>query len=371
MIIVHYGELFTKGRNRPFFQNLLRRNISAALGGAKVTLGEHRFLVGAGGPGSLEAVGKVFGVASYAEALECGRDVGEIGEAAETVCRSSNGPFKVEVQRADKKYALTSPQLTQELAAYLEEKGVELSVKAPATTLHVEVLSRKAIVYAGKRSGPGGLPVGCTGKVVTLLSGGIDSPVASYLLAKRGVSNVFLHFHQFQQDAPEKTGKIQDLVRQLKPYTLNNTLYLAPYDRFVLAALDIPERYSLPLFRRFMMRVAQKIAEKEGALAIGTGENLAQVSSQTLSNMASIEAAASIPVLKPLLTYDKKETIAMAEKIGTYAISNRRYTDCCVSLVSKNPVTSTKAAELERLEALLPVDLVSQTVAETVRISVG
>lgn len=378
MILIHYGEIFTKGKNRPMFQNQLRRNLQSAVPSSQIRLDAHRFLMEVpGGPGAestaMKAVGKVFGVASFAQAHESlGSDIDDLIPGAGEALKGCEMPVKVEVSRSDKTHGLTSIQIAQQLALALEEKGIQMGVKGAKTVLSVEILKDKAILYADKKTGPGGLPVGCTGTVVTLLSGGIDSPVASWLLAKRGVRNVYLHFHPFKDkdDAVRRTEKIQHLVRQLKPYTQSGTLYLVPYNFFVLEALHVPERYALPLFRRFMLRVAEAVAAKEDAEALGTGDNLAQVSSQTLSNLGSIGSAVTLPVLRPLLTYDKKEIIALAEKIGTYAISNQAYTDCCQSLVAKNPATSTKAADLERLERNLSDQLVARTMEESIRIQV-
>ncbi|MBI5226385.1 tRNA 4-thiouridine(8) synthase ThiI [Candidatus Micrarchaeota archaeon] len=381
MILIHYGELFTKGLNRPFFQNMLLRNLKAAVPKSQVYLEAHRFLMefpkgteAAEESNALEAVGKVFGVANFAQAIETdGTDIQDLVPAAMTLLEGKNGPFKIEVSRSYKNHGLTSIQIAQQLALALEKKGVHVGVRNAVGTLNVEILQHKALVYGQKHAGLGGLPVGCTGTVVTLLSGGIDSPVASFLLAKRGVKSVYLHFHPFKdkEDAVRRSEKIQNLVRQLHPYTQSTSLYLVPYNFFVLDALHVPERYALPLFRRFMMRVAQRIAEKEGAEAIGTGENLAQVSSQTLSNLNSIGSATDLQVLRPLLTYDKHEIITLAEKIGTYAISNQDYIDCCQSLVAKHPATSTKISELEKLEQRLSPDLLQQTLNCTVLVSVN
>ena len=377
MILIHYGELFTKGQNRPYFQNMLLRNLKAAVPKSRVYLEAHRFLMelpdGADEQKALDAVGKVFGVANYAQAIETdGTDIADLVPSALTLLEGKTGPFKIEVSRSYKNHGLTSIQIAQQLALALEEKGVKMGVRNATATLNVEILQHKALVFSQKLAGLGGLPVGCTGTVVTLLSGGIDSPVAAWRLAKRGVRNVFVHFHPFKEkdDAVRRSEKIQALVRQLKPYTQSGTLYLVPYNFFVLDALHVPERHALPLFRRFMLRVAEKIAQNEGGEAIGTGDNLAQVSSQTLSNLGAIGSATHMPVLRPLLTYDKTEIIACAEKIGTYAISNQAYTDCCQSLVAKHPATSTRAADLEKLESHLSADLVMRTLEQSVRLDV-
>lgn len=378
MILIHYGELFTKGQNRPYFQNLLLRNLKTAVPKSRVFLEAHRVLMelpqDADQQAALEAVGKVFGVANYALAIKTdGTDIADLVQAALTLLKGKTGPFKIEVSRSYKNHSLTSIQIAQQLAQALEEKGVLMGVRNATATLSVEILQHKALVCGQKHAGLGGLPVGCTGTVVTLLSGGIDSPVASFLLAKRGVRNVFLHFHPFKEkdEAMRRSEKIQDLVRQLRPYTQSTSLYLVPYNFFVLDALHVPERYALPLFRRFMLRVAQALCEKEGALAIGTGDNLAQVSSQTLSNLGSIGSAVNLPILRPLLTYDKKEIIALAEKIGTYRLSNQAYTDCCQSLLSKQPATATRKAELEKLEIGLSEGLIQQTLEQSIRLNVN
>ncbi|HLD75983.1 MAG TPA: hypothetical protein VI874_03120, partial [Candidatus Norongarragalinales archaeon] len=278
--------------------------------------------------------------------------------------------LKVSVKRADKKYPDTSTELGRKIAGFLEKHGIGLSVKENKNHLHVELLKTKALIYSEKKSGLGGLPVGCTGKVVTLLSGGIDSPVASYLLAKRGVRNVYVHFHPYKP-GEEKLEKIENLVRSLKPYALSSRLYAVPFMPFTLAALSIDERMVLPVFRRFMLRIAERIAHKENAKGIGTGDNLAQVASQTLENLAAIEAATVLPVLRPLLTYDKQEIIELAKRIGTYDLSLQAYNDCCQSLVAKHPATKSESDHLARLEERLPADLIEKTLAETKTIRVA
>lgn len=367
MIVVHYGELFTKGRNRPIFQRQLQRNLENAAG-VKAKLVEHRFFLEADAS-ALEHIEKVFGVSWFAQCLHAERSLSGMEDAVAKLAENAGGPVKVEVSRSDKSFELESPQIVRQLTRRLEKRGVALTVKNPKAVIHVDVLKDKAVAYGEKHPGLGGLPVGVSGKVVTLLSGGFDSPVAAWLLAKRGIQNVYLHFHPHQENAEEKSLKILNLVRQLKPWTRSNKVYLAPYNEFTLAALDIPERFALPVFRRFMARVAERIAEKEKAEGIATGENLAQVSSQTLSNLGSVQEAVTLPMLRPVLTYDKKEIIALAEKIGTYDLSRQPYLDCCQSLVSRHPATRSDARNLAKLEERLPDGLIERTLAQTVRVT--
>ncbi len=370
MILIHYGEIFTKGLNRSFFQRQLETNLRRAVPGAKIRLEAHRFLMDAP-RGAMDAVAKTFGVTSYAFAEEVAPEFGKIEEAALRVAKKTEGPLKVRVNRSDKKFPGNSTDIGKSLAQALEKDGIALSVKEPKNVLEVEIIPRRALVYAEKKKGPGGLPVGVSGKVVTLLSGGIDSPVASYLLAKRGIKNVYLHFHPFKP-GQEKTEKIENLVRQLYPYTRAGRLYLVPYMPFTLASLSIDEDLILPIFRRFMMRVAERIAAQEGAKGIGSGENLSQVASQTLENLGSIEEAVpDLPILRPVLTYDKQDIIEVAKKIGTYDLSLRTYNDCCQSLVSEHPATRTTASQLKPFEARFPADLLEKTMQATKVIQVS
>ncbi|MBI5035763.1 tRNA 4-thiouridine(8) synthase ThiI [Candidatus Micrarchaeota archaeon] len=362
MIITHYGEIFTKGQNRCFFQKKLADNIKKA-SLAKPKLVSQRFVLDAGDE-YLAPVSRVFGVTSCSLAEECSPELEEIKEKSLEVAKKMRQPLKVKASRSDKRFPLNSTELARAVAEFLDNNGVELSVKQPESFLEIEVLKDKAFVCYNRLEGVGGLPVGCAGKIVTLLSGGIDSPVASWLLAKRGAKNVFVHFHPFKP-GHEKTGKIERIVKYLYPSTLSKKVYLVPFDVFTIASLPLPSRYVLPLFRRFMLRVAEKIAEKEGAKAIGTGESLSQVASQTLDNIAAIQPASSIPVLRPLLAYDKREIIALAEKIGTYELSLEKYNDCCHALLSKNPATACSKDFLEKLEKELPEDLVERTLKET------
>ncbi|MBI4360679.1 tRNA 4-thiouridine(8) synthase ThiI [Candidatus Micrarchaeota archaeon] len=367
MIVVHYGELFTKGRNRPVFQRQLQRNLENATD-VKAKLVEHRFFLDADAS-ALPKIEKVFGVSWFAECLDAKRSLSGMEDAVARLAESAGGPVKVEVNRSDKSFEFQSPEIVRQLTRRLEKRGVALAVKNPKAVVHVDVLRDKAVAYGGKHAGLGGLPVGVSGKVVTLLSGGFDSPVAAWLMAKRGIKNVYVHFHPHRENVEEKSLKILNLARQLKPWTLANTVYLVPYNEFTLAALDVPERFALPVFRRFMARVAQQIAVQENAEGIATGENLAQVSSQTLSNLGSIQDAVKLPMLRPLLTYDKKEIIGIAEKIGTYDLSRQPYLDCCQSLVSRHPATRTDARHLEKLEERLPDGLVDQTLNQALRVT--
>lgn len=370
MILVHYGEIFTKGFNRPFFQKQLWTNLKRAVPDAKIRLEAHRFLMDAP-ESAMDAVGKTFGVNSYAWAEDVAPDLDAIQEAALIVAKKTETPLKVRVNRSDKKFPGNSTDIGKAIALNLEKNFIKLSVKDPKNFLDVEIIPGRALVYSEKKKGLGGLPVGVSGKVVTLLSGGIDSPVAAYLLAKRGIKNVYLHFHPFKP-GQEKMEKIESLVRKLHPYTRSSRLYLVPFMPFTLASLSIDEDLVLPVFRRFMLKVAERIAEQEGAKGIGTGENLSQVASQTLENLGSIEEAVPLlPILRPVLTYDKQDIIKVAKQIGTYELSIQEYNDCCQSLVSQHPATRSTAEQLKPLEARLPEDLLENTLKDTKVIQVS
>lgn len=356
-----------KGRNRPFFEKKLAENVKQALNGvfdAKVERPQGRlvFLVdGADLQKIVERLASVFGIAWFAFASVAEPNFDSIGrvvmeEASKSVKQGET--IKVEVKRADKKFPVTSLELSRMLGKMLVENlGVKVSLKNPLRKIYVEVLSGEAYVFTDRVRGLGGIPVGSSGKVLSLLSGGIDSPVASYLMMKRGCRVHYLHFHPFQDNAEAENSKIMEIVRRLLPYSGKTTVVFIPAYEFQIATTNIPAKYDLVLFRRFMLKVAEKVAEAEGARAIVTGESLAQVASQTLENMVAISSGLSTPVFRPLIAYDKEEIIALAKKIGTYELSIKPYKDCC-SIIARHPETRARVEKVEELEEKIDISTV-------------
>lgn len=365
--VIHYSEIGLKGHNRSFFERKLVENVRCALSGvtdAKVERlqGRLAFPIDGVDPQKIvERLTSVFGVSWFAFASVAEPNVDSIGriameEASKVV--EEGETIKVEVKRADKKFPVTSLELSRMLGKMLVDNlGVKVSLNNPLKKIYVEVLSGEAYVFTDRVRGLGGIPVGSSGKVLSLLSGGIDSPVASYLIMKRGCRVHYLHFHPFHDNAEAENSKIMEIARRLLLYSGKTVVVFIPTYEFQMATVNIPARYDLVLFRRFMLKVAEKVAEAEGAKAIVTGESLAQVASQTLENMVAISSGLRTPVFRPLIAYDKDEIVALAKKIGTYELSIKPYKDCC-SIIARHPETRAKLEKVEELEKKIDMDSV-------------
>jgi len=391
-LLIHYGEIALKGRNRPQFQKRLVNNVVRRLHAAgldwKVGREHHRLYVeipgeGAGRvPEAVQAVAEVTGIVWFAPAgfLPARRhaevvvfpEPREITPNVVELAREQHvpgGAFRVRVRRADKRFPHTSQELERELgAAILQGSDWErVNLGEPDRTFHVEVDPEGIYIYGAKHRGIGGLPVGAAGRVTCLLSGGLDSPVAAYLAAKRGCEVDFVHFtsSRMQQSNAEQY-KVTALARQLSRVTLRSRLYLVPYLHFDAALIGRETDYGLVLFRRFMARVAERLAAGRGAQALITGDNLGQVASQTLENIATTTRAAALPILRPLVTYDKQEIVDLSRRIGTYDLSIQPYKDCC-ALVDRHPRTTSRHEVLERMETELISDygkLIGDSIAD-------
>lgn len=263
--------------------------------------------------------------------------------------------------------------VNRELGAYLKEKfNVKISLKNPEKELFVELADGKAYLFDRKIKGLYGLPVGVSGKVLHLLSGGIDSPVAAWLLMKRGCKVDFLHFHAYQKFDKDKNAKIVKLAKILTKYCFTSRIFFVPFYPFEAEAIEAPPKYRLILFRRFMVRVAEEIANQNNIKALGSGENLAQVSSQTLENMSVISRATYLPIFRPLLTYEKNEIVELAKKIGTFETSVTPYKDCCSLFLTKHPATKASLEKVEAFERRMNLkDAIKESIEklETVNIS--
>lgn len=361
-ILIHYGELALKGLNRPFFEKKLVENIRKALAGleyGKIRKTRGRIILELNEESDErefeESLKRVFGVAWFAFCYKTEASLDNIKQLVGNAFRMEpNTKTRVAAKRADKALPFTSMDVNRELGAYLVNRfKAKISLTEPQKEVFVELSEGEAYVFDKKHKGLYGLPVGISGKVLHLLSGGIDSPVAAWLLMKRGCEVDFLHFHAFQRFDRRKNAKILELAKILVRYCSEVRIFFVPYYPFEAEAIETPGKYRLILFRRFMVKVAEELAKKYGIEVLGSGENLAQVSSQTLENMAAINKATSVPILRPLLTYDKNEIVELAKQIGTFEISTKPYKDCCSLFIAKHPATKAKLAIVESIERKL------------------
>ena len=364
-IVVHYHELALKGKNRPFFIQQLVKNLLASTQevGVKKALRPPGRIVLELAPDAQKAViaqrlGRVFGVANFSPAHKVPLDMESMKRmASQLVQGKAFNSFRIRARRGDKGFSLNSVQINEEVGAHIKQlSGARVDLENAELTLHIEVLAREAFCYFEKLPGPGGLPVGVSGRVVCLLSGGIDSPVAAYRMMKRGADPVFVHFHSHPFLSRASQEKAKDLVRLLAQYQYVSKLYLVPFGELQRGVvLNAPVPLRVILYRRLMMRIAEAIAGQNQAKALVTGESLGQVASQTLENISVIQEASSLPILRPLIGMDKEEIIQQAERIGTYEISIIPDQDCCQLFVPKHPAVRCHLDDAKRAEERLDV----------------
>jgi thiamine biosynthesis protein ThiI len=376
-LIVHYQEIALKGRNRPWFIARLVRNLREAtrdLGVTDVRALMGRIEIVLGPTASWEAVRDrlthVFGVANFARAGRAPLDIDAIAAAI----LADLGPedvrtFRVRARRADKRFPLTSPAIEREVGGRIKQaRGWTVDLSGPDLTIYVEALTGEAFYFFGKHPGPGGLPVGVSGRVACLLSGGIDSPVAAWRMMRRGCRVLFVHFHSYPILSRASQEKAQELVRLLTRYQLRSRLLLVPFGEIqqqVVLAVAPPLR--VVIYRRLMLRIAEALARRGRCQALVTGDVVGQVASQTLENMTVINDVAGMPVLRPLVGMDKDEITAEAIRLGTYPISIIPDQDCCTLFTPRHPATRARRGDVERAEAALDLDaLVAQAVTAAV-----
>jgi thiamine biosynthesis protein ThiI len=363
---VHYAEVGLKGKNRVFFEKRLVNNIKLALRGtgyAEVERLHDRILVHLGQKADITEVKRrlqgVMGIAYFQLACRTERDITAIKAAAlRHIQNDAYESLKVETRRTDKTFPLTSPQVSAEVGGYLvQETGMRADMHTPDLVCWVKITHNAAYISTEKIPGIGGLPVGVSGKVIVMLSGGIDSPVAAWQMIKRGAKAVFIHFYSYPYTDKASLEKVIELVEILAGSNYRSTLYLVPFaelQQVIVAATPAPFR--VVLYRRMMTRIAQRIATLANAEALVTGESLAQVASQTLTNLRTIEAIAELPILRPLIGEDKAEIIEKAQRIGTFDVSTRPHQDCCSLFVPKHPATRASLTELADAESSLDID---------------
>ena len=369
IILLKLGEIVLKGLNRRSFEQKLTANVRrrlAPIGKFRVYCLQSIIYVegedGADMDTAFEALKKVFGVISLTRAAACEKDKDAIAKLAieylrEDMLRAKS--FKVETRRSDKAFPMTSIELSQYVGNALSDayEDIEVDVHDPELVVHIEVRDLAAYVHAMPVHGAGGLPVGCSGTAVTLLSGGIDSPVSTYMIAKRGVHLIPVHFFSFPYTSQQAKDKVIELGRLLTEYCGKMTMEVVPFTHIQEEIRDkCPEEYFTLIMRRFMMRIAEQIAQRSNAKAIVTGENLGQVASQTMEAMASTQAVMTLPILQPLIGMDKEEIVERARQIGTFETSILPYEDCCTVFTPHHPRTRPKISEVERAESKLDID---------------
>jgi thiamine biosynthesis protein ThiI len=364
-VLIRYHEIALKKGNRSYFTELLKRNLLAAvedLGAKEIRSLPARLLLtfrnDVPAATLIERMGTVFGVANFSIVERTERDIDALRSR---ILDSLNGArfesFRIETQRGDKTFPLTSPEINRRLGAAVKEKsGARVDLENPAFTVTVEILPRDAFFGFNKIAGPGGLPVGASGRLVALISGGIDSPVAAYRMMQRGCRLIFVHFHSAPFQDKTSQEKVRQLLGVLTRHQFTSRVYLVPFgeiQRQIVAAVARPLR--VVLYRRMMLRIAEAIARKEKAKALVTGESLGQVASQTLDNIAVIQQATRMPILRPLVGMDKQEIIDQARRIGTFEISSIPDQDCCQLFVPRHPATKARFGDVEADEAKLDI----------------
>lgn len=375
-IMIRYGELSTKGKNRMRFINKLKRNIQDVLSvypQVKVTADRdrgHVFLNGSDYHPVAESLKQIFGIQAFSPVYKLEKDMPTLRQAVQEIMTGlyhEGLTFKVSSKRSDHKFELDSRELNQDLGSAVFDvlPNIQAQMKKPDITLKVEIRDEAAYISYEEIKGAGGLPVGTAGKGMLMLSGGIDSPVAGYLALKRGVDIEAVHFASPPYTSPGALKKAQDLTRKLTKFGGNIQFIEVPFTEIQEEIkAKAPEAYLMTLTRRFMMRIADRIREERSGLVIINGESLGQVASQTLESMQAINAVTTTPVIRPVVTMDKLEIIDIAEKIDTFAISIQPFEDCCTIFAPDRPKTNPKIKNVEQYEARLDVEgLVARAVA--------
>jgi thiamine biosynthesis protein ThiI len=373
-VIIHYQEIALKGKNRPWFVARLVRNIREStrdldIKEVRVLMGRIELVLGPDVTWEQvrDRLALVFGIGNFARAGRAPLDVDAIAkEILGDLGPGNPATFRVSAKRADKRFPLSSPEIEREVGGRIKEaRNWTVNLANPELTIRVEALTHEAFYSFGTVRGAGGLPVGASGRVVCLLSGGIDSPVAAWRMMRRGCRVLFVHFHSYPILSRASQEKARELAKLLTRFQYHSRLFLVPFgeiqQRVVLA---VPPPLRVVVYRRLMMRIAERIARMHRAQGLVTGDVVGQVASQTLENMATIGSVVTMPVLRPLVGMDKEEITAEAIRLATYPISIIPDQDCCTLFTPRHPATKAKPLEVERAEADLPIDeIVAQAVA--------
>ncbi len=397
IIIIHYAEIALKGENRRNFEKKLVENISRALKNLKyekverlsgrivITLGSSASNLEAELPSVSIALNHVFGISHFSFGWEVNADLEEIKITfkkliGEEMKKRKIKTFRITARRAEKNFPKTSEEINREIGEYIlkntkcqkpntknEQRKLKVKLKNPDINCFIEIVGKKAFLYFDKIKGLGGLPVGISGKVLSLISSGFDSPAAAWRLMKRGARVDFIHFHSYPRTSKASINNVKNLVKILDQYQFGSTLYLAPLldiQQEIFAKCE--ERLRIILYRRFMFRIAETLAQKIHAGALVTGESLGQVASQTLENIGVASNAVPIPIFRPFIGTDKIEIIDEAKKIGTYEFSSQPYEDCCSLFTPRHPATKAKLEQVEFEKSKLEAEKLIKEVIEKI-----
>ncbi|MBP3359314.1 MAG: tRNA 4-thiouridine(8) synthase ThiI [Clostridia bacterium] len=371
IILVKYGEIILKGCNRPRFEKILLKNIHDAihrLCKVNISITQATIYIDVEDQEKLDLVcdrlTRIFGIVSVTRAAECEKELSEIQKTALEYCcneLSEGVSFKVEGKRSDKAFPLTSQEVSMEVGGFLHDSipGLIVDVHTPQVTVKVEVRDYKAYVYCKEKklAGQGGMPIGTGLKATLLLSGGIDSPVAGHMIAKRGIEIDAVNFFSYPYTSERAKEKVIELASIVARYTSRVNLYIVPFTEIQLQIRDkCPEEHLTLIMRRFMMRIAERLALRHKSSALITGESVGQVASQTLGALDVTNSVVDMPVLRPLIGMDKEEIIVRSRQIGTFETSILPYEDCCTVFTPKHPSTNPKRKSVEKTESVLDVE---------------
>ena len=374
IILVRYGEIILKGLNRPVFEDALVKNIRGALGSVgEVSIRKSQaniYIEPLEGEEQadriVEILKHVFGIVAIIEYYESEKSIESVCKTAHEAfgtALSKAATFKVEAKRADKRFPLKSPQICAEVGGYLLENfpNLTVDVHSPDVTVHVDIREENAYVHIGRIKGAGGMPAGTNGRAAMLLSGGIDSPVAGYMIAKRGVRLEAVHFFSYPYTSDRAKDKVIKLAKILASYTGGMKVHIVPFTEIQLQIRDkCPEEYMTLVMRRFMMQIAERIAIKRDCKALVTGESIGQVASQTMNALAVTDDAVSMPVFRPVIGMDKEEIVEIARRIDTFETSILPYEDCCTVFTPKHPSTKPHIDKVVRAQEALDIEKLIQ-----------
>jgi tRNA uracil 4-sulfurtransferase len=375
-ILVRYGEISTKGRNRNKFIDRLRKNIKRALSdypNATIKAERDRMFIllnGEDSEGIAEKLKAIFGIQSFSPAVKVEKDLDKMKEAALELFRGIHKPgqtFKITAKRSDKTFELDTNEINSEFGGHIlrNVKGLKVDVRKPDVNLQIEIRKEAAYISAETIKGAGGMPAASAGKGMLMLSGGIDSPVAGYLSMKRGLEVEGVHFFSPPFTSERAKQKVIDLSEKLAEVNGHFALHIVPFTEIQQAIhKQIPENYTMTTTRRIMLRITDAIRERQGGLAIITGESLGQVASQTLESMYAINEVTSTPIIRPLITMDKFQIMDIAHEIDTHDISIRPYEDCCTVFVPSSPKTKPKLEKVQNFESFFDFEELIQKAVE-------
>ena len=358
-IIIHYSEIATKGGNRPFFEQKLVKSLKLSLDQyiTKVYKRYGRIVADLKPKQDFKKISAILstlpGIAYFSFGASSKLDIEDIKKLALKLAEKEEfDSFKISARRSNKDFKINSDQINIDAGALIANTlNKKVKMKNPDVEVHIDVCEKEAFVYCQKNKGVGGLPIGSGGKLVCSLSGGIDSPVSAFMMMKRGCKIVFVHFFNKTQSSSPVKSKIENLVKQLTKIQLSSKLYIVPFDEIQKEIIkNVPSESRMIIYRRFMMKILNIIAENEHAKAVVTGDSLGQVASQTVENLQCIHAASTIPVFSPLIGLNKEEITTISKQIGTYELSIEPYPDCCSFMIAKHPETKGKKELIEKIE---------------------